>query len=183
MLLISFFKDILGPRFFLPADMFPGYDYFRPVPAHVLIGARTLSPGNGSTSADLLHPPDVESGGLIECVICYNAIDTTNSPYMVSLNVNIKFIVDNIPYHHIFSTLMKHTYDTDYPLRPSLPQSMSGAMAYYEDGVLHLQVSSTSSIGVGDYLCGLRGADMNADGYAFVLSCVPLGITRYVNIY
>jgi hypothetical protein len=68
--------------------MFPrGYDYFRPVPAHVLIGARTLPSGDGnsSSSTDLLHPPDVESGGLIECVICYNAIDTTNSPYMVRL--------------------------------------------------------------------------------------------------
>lgn len=114
MLLISFFKDILGPRFFLPADMFPGYDYFRPVPAHVLIGARTLSPGNGSTSTDLLHPPDVESGGLIECVICYNAIDTTNSPYMVSLNVNINFFVDNIPYHHIFIILMKQITPCDH---------------------------------------------------------------------
>ena len=68
--------------------MFPrGYDYFRPVPAHVLIGARTMPSGDGnsSSSTDLLYPPDVESGGLIECVICYNAIDTTNSPYMVRL--------------------------------------------------------------------------------------------------
>ena len=129
--------------------MFPrGYDYFRPVPAHVLIGARTLSPGNGSSSTDPLYPADVESGGLIECVICYNAIDTTNSPYMVRLQIKLTLFVFNT-----MSLIIKcSSLRADHSLRPPVPQGLSRAVAYHENGVLYLQVNATSSCGVSDYL-------------------------------
>ena len=75
-------QDCFGPRFFLPANMFPrAYDYFRPVPSHVLRGSHTASSGTHSEMHSSNN--DVETGGLIECVICYNAIDTTTQNYMV----------------------------------------------------------------------------------------------------
>ena len=62
--------------------MFPrAYDYYRPVPPHVLRGSHSTT---ADSSAEPGPPPDVESGGLIECVICYNVVEIDDGTYMVS---------------------------------------------------------------------------------------------------
>lgn len=77
--------------------MFPrAYDYYRPVPAHVLRGSHSPSSfGSSSATSELAPLVDVESGGLIECVICYNVVDTSTGTYMVRVvrqqtHVNVK---------------------------------------------------------------------------------------------
>lgn len=117
-------QDCFGPRFFLPANMFPrAYDYFRPVPAHVLRGSHSAS-----TTHSVMHSSnaDVETGGLIECVICYNAIDTTTQDYMVSKerskNCTLQspnyFILCISPTHS--NTNNVHYFNADNTLRSSL---------------------------------------------------------------
>lgn len=81
---ISMLQDLLGPRFCLPASLFPrAYDYHRQIPAHVLRGSHS-PPLAGSVNTGSTPIADVESGGLIECVICYNAVETDSGNYMVS---------------------------------------------------------------------------------------------------
>jgi hypothetical protein len=65
--------------------MFPrAYDYFRPIPTHVLRGSHShppaVDPGVGGGGESI---SDVETGGLIECVICYNVIEPVGGTYMV----------------------------------------------------------------------------------------------------
>jgi Ring finger domain len=80
--------------------MFPrAYDYYRPVPAHVLRGSHSPSSSSSSSSSfggnssnsnsnsELVPLVDVETGGMIECVICYNVVDTSTGTYMVRVRV------------------------------------------------------------------------------------------------
>ena len=97
-------QDMLGPRFCVPASMFPrSYDYYRPVPAHMPCCTPHAQPPEGASENDRLRPgcsindtdadgapasatsaPDIESGGLLECVICYNVVESVRGTYMIT---------------------------------------------------------------------------------------------------
>jgi hypothetical protein len=100
-------QDHLGPRFCVPASFFPrGYDYYRPVPAHMpCCSSHSDSHPEGSSESDHLRTgsssssctsindgeaaasapaADIEAGGLFECVICYNAVESVRGSYMIT---------------------------------------------------------------------------------------------------
>ena len=134
-------QDLLGPRFCLPASLFPrAYDYYRQVPSHVLRGSHSPSLA-GNTNAGSTSTGDVENGGLIECVICYNAVETDTGNYMVSINTSTShrsFLLSTDIILSIIISIVDHT------LRSFIPQTLFAAVAHHEDGVLHMQSSATS---------------------------------------
>jgi len=110
---VLFSQDLWGPRWFVPQSLFPrAYDYGRPVPSHLLRrgqdassppsppapaatggGWSRLSTDDPSSSTSSINAPpaaaddaapDVESGGLCECVICYNAVEVEPGRYMIT---------------------------------------------------------------------------------------------------
>jgi len=94
-------QDRYGARFFVPRNWLPRhYDYYRPLPplrdggsGRVLSDAEitgteltaAAAATNGSSSSSSSSSSgvgvggvgDIESGGLHECVICYNAVEST----------------------------------------------------------------------------------------------------------
>jgi hypothetical protein len=68
-------QDKLGPRFFVPKQFLPQkYDY-----------CRVWNHRHLPASSDGQHP-DVETGELPECIICYNGIENAPGAYMVKNN-------------------------------------------------------------------------------------------------
>ena len=121
--------------------MFPrAYDYYRQVPPHVLRGSHSTSL-TGNTNAGSTPSGDVENGGLIECVICYNAVETDSGNYMVSMHTFNSHCSYHLSTDVILSIIMSII---DHTLRSPLPQTLFGAVAHHEDGVLHMQSSVTS---------------------------------------
>lgn len=106
---IVYLQDELGPRFFLPSWVFPrSYDYARAIPSTLfskrtdsgsvettaddtsrLVDTRTSHgvwwpPISSQTSDTVTIPMDPESGGLVECAICFYGVEPTRGSYMVS---------------------------------------------------------------------------------------------------